>query len=106
MASWRPVFNVVLPIMVLICVLLGSFLFQPVWLFHREEIRVGNEVVSLVEAFRTTHSYLPERLKDIGVNEADLNVFYRKVSDQEYEVWFGTSVGESKTYNSLTKKWE
>ena len=87
-------------------VALCIFLWQPDWLFHWRDFRTGNEIVSRVEAFRKSHGYVPEALKDVGVTDPDLRVFYRKTSDNEYLVWFGTTLGESETYDSRTKKWE
>ena len=49
---------------------------------------------------------LSESLEEIGIKDPDLNVFYRKIGPEEYCVWFGTSLGESETYNSRSKKWE
>jgi hypothetical protein len=84
----------------------ATFLWQPTWLFHWSDFRTGNAIISRVEAFRTSHGYLPETLKDIGITDPNLRVFYRKTSNDEYIVWFGTTLGESETYNSRTKKWE
>jgi len=85
---------------------LGLFLWQPVRLFHSRELRTGKEMVSRIETFRASHGRLPETLKEVGMDNSDLKVFYRKVGDDEYSVWFGTTLGESEVYNSRTKKWE
>jgi len=45
-------------------------------------------------------------LEDVGFNDSDLNVFYEKIGEAEYRVWFGTTLGESETYDSHTKSWE
>jgi hypothetical protein len=76
-------------------------------MFHRSELRAGNEIVARVEAFRASHGHLPEALKEVGIVDTNLKVFYRKVNDDEYWVWFGRhSLGESETYSSRKKKWE
>ena len=85
---------------------LGLFLWQPVWLFHWQDLRTGDQIISRVEAFRRAHKYLPETLKEVGLDNPDLKVFYRKISEDEYCVWFGTSLGESETYSSRARKWE
>ena len=90
-----------------LAIAIGLFVWEPDWLFHRDELRAGNEIVARVEAFRTSHGRLPESLEDIGINDTDLEVYYRKVSEEEYIIWFGKySLGESETYNSRNKKWE
>ena len=84
----------------------GLWLRRPVWLFNWQEFRKGNEIVSLVETFRTKNGRLPENLEEVGIKDPDLNVFYRKIGSNEYCVWFGTTLGESETYNSQSRKWE
>jgi hypothetical protein len=92
---------------VLVCaVVAGLFLWQPVWLFHWRDFRTGNDIISRVERHRASHGHLPETLKDIGFTDADSKVFYQKLGDNHYRVWFGTSLGESETYDSQAKKWE
>jgi hypothetical protein len=80
---------------------------HPGWLFYRHEFKVGNEIIAKVEAFRARHGRLPETLRDVGINDPDLNVHYDKIDENEYRVWFGiSSVGESEVYDSRTKKWD
>ena len=81
------------------------FLWRPDWLFCWHEFRTGNEIISRVEAFHKNYGRLPETLEDVGFNDPDLNVFYEKVSEDEYRVWFGTTLGQSQTYDSHTKAW-
>ena len=82
------------------------FLFQPDWLFHWQDFRVGNGIISRVDAFKKDHGRLPETLKEVGMNDPDLNVYYCKAVDDEYYVWFGTTLGESETFSSLARKWD
>ncbi len=81
-------------------------LWQPVRLFHWRDFRTGNEIVSRVEAYRNNHGHLPETLREIGLTDPDLKVFYRKIGENDFRVWFGTTLGESETYDSRVKKWE
>jgi hypothetical protein len=96
--------------LVTLCVLAiaaGLFVSDPLWLFHRGQLRTGNEIIARVDAFRASHGRLPENLEEIGINDPDLTVYYRKVNDEEYLVWFGRySVGESEIFDSRTKKWQ
>lgn len=84
----------------------ATFLWQPTWLFHWNDFRTGRKIISRVESFRISDGRLPETLEEIGVADPNLRIFYRKTNDNEYIVWFGTTLGESETYNSRTKKWE
>ena len=90
----------------LACIAALILLLQPTWLVHWREIRAGNEVISRVEAFRAVHKHLPETLQDVGVDDENVKVFYKKMSDDEYCVWFGTSLGESTTYYSRDRRWQ
>jgi hypothetical protein len=84
----------------------GLYLFQPVWLFHRADIRTAEKIISLVQAFRVRQGRLPETLDEIGFNDQNDRVFYQKINENEYCVWFGTTLGESETYYSRNNKWE
>jgi hypothetical protein len=76
-------------------------------LFDWREFRTGHEIVSRVETFRVQHNgRLPENLQEVGIDDSNLGVFYRRISADEYCVWFGTTLGESEVYYSRTKKWE
>lgn len=82
-----------------------AFLVQkPMWLFYHRELRTGNEIISRVDAFRTSHRHLPETLQEVGFVNADKKVFYVRLSEDEYCLWFGTTLGESETYRSHHKR--
>jgi len=41
------------------------------------------------------------------MDDPDLRVYYDKLSEDEYRVWFGlSSVGESWIFDSRTRKWD
>lgn len=71
--------------------------------------RMGEEFVGKIEAFRMSQGRLPESLDEVGIRVKDLGdppVYYQKESPDRYIVWYGLSLGESMTYDSVTKKWE
>jgi hypothetical protein len=102
--AWTPVRIGILALVVFAGLTLGLFLWQPVWLLHSYELRTGNEIVSRVETFRASHGRLPETLREVGMKDPELKVFYRKFGDGEYGVWFGTTLGESVIFTSRAKK--
>ncbi|MCX6232780.1 MAG: hypothetical protein NTZ33_14675 [Bacteroidetes bacterium] len=71
-------------------------------------INEGNILVNKVEIYKKTNGKLPLTLKEIGIKEDDnYPLFYLIRADSvNYMIWFGTSLGESKTYYSDSKKWE
>lgn len=75
-------------------------------LAFRSELREGNMIVSRVESFKSKNGRLPDDLKQVGIDDENLKIFYRKEDDKRYIVWFGTTLGESVTYDSQFGKWE
>ena len=70
------------------------------------EIREGNRLISDIEAFRRNPGHLPAELSEIsnGVAEQE-RLFYQRCSQTPYIVWFGTTLGESMTYDSNSRNW-
>ncbi len=67
----------------------------------------GNKIISLIEQYRQHNPVLPEDLEQAGINlNPEGPLFYRKISDDQYELWYGTRLGESRIYNSKQKKWQ
>jgi uncharacterized protein YxeA len=75
---------------------------------ERNMIQHGNQLVEKVEKYKETHKKLPQDLKDIGVDyKTEDSLFYYSIRDSKnYMIWYGTELGESKTYYSDSKKWE
>jgi hypothetical protein len=67
-------------------------------------INKGNAIVEQIEGFKQVNGRLPNSLSELGIQQNDL--FYSKWDSVNYMVWFGSDLGESKTYYSDTKKWE
>jgi hypothetical protein len=78
---------------------------RPVWLLCWPEFRAGNRIISRIDTYRNTHGRLPESLDEIGISDSN-GVYYQKSGSNDYVVWFGTTLGESETYDSHTKKWK
>lgn len=97
-----------------IFVVLGIMLLFVVWFFYLRTAREnrlmkdGNVLVSEIEQFKVEYKRLPSSLKEIGIEEQDGKdaLYYDKKDSLHYIVWFGVSLGESKTYYSDSKQWE
>lgn len=73
----------------------------------KDKLKVGNEVAVKVERFRNEKGRLPNSLNEIGIEETESGpIFYERENDTKYILWFGTELGESKTYDSDTKQWK
>lgn len=69
--------------------------------------KIGQDIVSKVENYKTTHGQLPDSLENIGIKSNESGpVYYQKQSDTTYIVWYGLGLGDSKTYDSVDKTWK
>jgi len=67
----------------------------------------GDEIVAKVEQFRVKKDRLPKSLSEIGMNETEEGpIYYKQLSETRFQVWYGSSLGESVTYDSDRKTWE
>ena len=99
-----------LTIFLLICLFLVWYVFNffrdweccdYTWYFKK-----ANEVIQKIEDYRKCKGKLPESIEDIGETcDEGGPIFYDKIDDTNYEVWFGTTLGSSCVYKSETKQW-
>jgi len=81
--------------------------FGPEEVVWHNKIREGNRLVSSIETYRQRHNYPPLSLAELGNGDAESHgFFYERCSESRYVVWFGTTLGESMSYDSSTQKWE
>jgi hypothetical protein len=67
----------------------------------------GDEIVAKVENFRVNKHRLPKSLSAIGIGETEEGpIYYKQLSETRYQVWYGSRVGESVTYDSERRTWE
>lgn len=86
--------------------LFGLWVFGPDRISYFYEFRTGDRIVAKVEHFKALYGRYPDDLKEVGWKSDDsLNIFYRKESNNHYIVWFGTTMGESISYDSQDQKW-
>lgn len=72
-----------------------------------ELIKQGDKLITKIEAYKKRTGNLPSSLQELGIKETEEGPFYYQKKDSvNFIVWFGTSLGESKTYYSDSKKWE
>ncbi len=66
----------------------------------------AGKVIEKIEKFQKENGRLPENLSEIGILEKEEGpVYYQKKDAESFIVWFGTSLGESKTYTSSDDSW-
>ncbi len=70
-------------------------------------IKKGNKLIERIEKFKQERGSLPNSLTEIGIEETESGpLYYQKEDSLNYIIFFGTSLGESKTYYSNIKKWK
>tara|TARA_R110000823_G_scaffold279220_1_gene397534 strand:+ start:183 stop:473 length:291 start_codon:yes stop_codon:yes gene_type:complete len=88
---------------ILICVILFTVCSCKV---ENDRENYAKSIIEKVEKFKTEKNRLPKNVSEIGLVELENSkAFYEKKTDSTYIVWFGLSLGESKTYNSTTREW-
>ena len=76
-------------------------------LSEKSKINQGNEIVNKIENYRKEKGVLPTSLSEVGIEEKEDSVIhYKKESETKFILWFGTTLGESTTYDSETKNWK
>ena len=91
----------------ILCLIAFLPIVAPDDLIWRHEIYEGSELVWRIETFRSDKHRLPESLQELDIRTPDsLRAYYVKCNDTDYRVWFGTSLGESMTYDPARHKWE
>jgi hypothetical protein len=68
--------------------------------------KIADEIIKKVEKYRQQNGRLPDNLKELGMEETiEGPVFYEKKDNNRYIVWYGTTLGESMTYDSKDGRW-
>jgi len=66
----------------------------------RSQIREGNQLIAQIDAFARSHGSVPSGLAEVGVQAtAPDHFFYERCDKTHYILWFGTTLGESMTYD-------
>ena len=64
------------------------------------------QLIDKIEKFKRDNGVLPTETKQISIKEReDSPAYYKKIADSTYIIWYGLSLGESRTYYSDKKIW-
>jgi hypothetical protein len=67
----------------------------------------AEQIILKIDKFSHEKGRMPLSLSEVGVPESEEGpIYYRRLTDSTYEVWYGTGLGESVTYNSATATWQ
>ncbi len=91
-----------------ILIILCISLFLSCSLSRDKELQAeGNDIIKEIEKFEQQNGRLPASLGEIGkVEKEEGPIYYKKISDTHYQIWYGRELGESVTFDSEKKIWE
>jgi hypothetical protein len=87
------------------CLTVYVLVWQPVRLYFWKDFRRAGSTITRIEKYQRLHGRLPDTLREVGVDDADNQLFYMKIDEQHYTVWFPTTLGESEIYDSANRSW-
>ena len=72
--------------------------------FRDDREKYADMLIKKVELYNSKNNKLPKNTSELGLKEfTDSPAFYQKENDSTYIVWYGLSLGESKTYKKVVK---
>jgi hypothetical protein len=84
---------------------LTYWVFAPDSWKYASKIAIGYKDARNIDAYRERTGRLPAKLEDVGIS-VDLSgpIFYDRCSDTRYVLWFGTTLGDSMSFDSDDRK--
>jgi len=92
-------------------VYLAFNVFGPSSWVYRSEIRECERFIKEVEQFRAERGRIPsaeeanQLMTRLGWAVSESSPRYRKIGTESYEISFGTTLGNSMAYNSVSQSW-
>ena len=76
---------------------------MPRWRAH-QLIQQAEPILASLESYHQQHGRYPESFSEAGIPEPE-ELYYTRMQDGSYIVWFGTTLGESVSFRSIDHKW-
>jgi regulatory protein YycI of two-component signal transduction system YycFG len=94
---------------IMVIIVIGILVF--VFYMRKEEENslheLGKITIQKIENFRDNNKRLPNSLSELGIIEKEEGpIYYSKIDSNRYVIWFGTTLGESQTYDSEKRNWK
>lgn len=90
----------------LICVVFFNNFIASDDYIYKDYIILGNKIVKEIEDYKLENGNYPESLLQVGVIDDIDSIYHYNVYGNEFELSFGTIIGESLTYSSKDERWE
>jgi hypothetical protein len=89
----------------LVAVFAAVLLLPQRWREH-QLIRQSKSIMGAVERYHQHHGLYPASLAEAGITEImEGPIYYQRESESSYRLWFGTHLGESRTFDSTERFW-
>lgn len=73
--------------------------------FYSDEIAIGNKLIVLLQQhYNQTGSY-PNNIDEFLTTIRYEDLYYKKMNNHQFEIYFGIQLGTSLVYNSKKGKW-
>ena len=66
----------------------------------------AESVIKKIEQYKKSHSKLPNSLVEIGIDNNSGPVYYDKINEVHYQMFYQIETEEIWTYNTVEKKWK
>lgn len=85
-------------------IIVAALLLAPQWR-QMELMRQSEPIHEALKAYHQKHGSYPDALEQIGIPSREEGPIYYQREGSSYLLWFGTRLGESRTYRSKEGYW-
>jgi hypothetical protein len=85
-------------------IFVAALTIAPQWR-QTELMRQSEPIHEALKAYHLKHGSYPDALDQIGIPSREEGPIYYQRESSSYLLWFGTSLGESRTYHSSEGYW-
>ncbi|MCP3922797.1 MAG: hypothetical protein GY714_09455 [Desulfobacterales bacterium] len=88
-----------------------TFYLKPDYLIYQSEMDKSKNLIKVIEKFKVQFNRVPDNsevyglMKKIGLSPDESCPCYYKENESTYTVYFGSVLGNSIAYNSVTRRW-
>lgn len=74
---------------------------------NEEYVIQAKEYIRIIENFKEQHGGYPSSLSEAGLDDKEEGpLYYRKLSENHFIIWYPKQLGTSRVYSSQSKTWK
>lgn len=100
----KPLLRLLFVASLTLLIIVAALLLAPKWR-QMELMRQSEPIHEALKAYHQKHGGYPESLDQIGIPSREEGPIYYQREGSSYLLWFGTRLGESRTYQSNQGRW-